>query len=145
MARVVVGMGYYPTHETLMEDKPTCPNCGSVYEIDGERGFYDDGNTITIECGDCEMELVVEVNVSYSYTIQHPQHCSVRGYHTRNSHRNNCLFCQQPLSCSCDLYDKCTHDLPLFDTDTVSLCGGCGCMTHTINGHCGKCSSVKTA
>lgn len=27
--------------------------------------------------------------------------------------------------------------------DEISLCESCHCMTHTINGHCGKCRAVK--
>ena len=26
---------------------------------------------------------------------------------------------------------------------TISLCKGCWCMTHTIDGHCGKCGRKK--
>lgn len=32
---------------------------------------------------------------------------------------------------------------PTFDTSQVSLCPNCGCMTHTIDGMCGKCGDAK--
>ena len=30
-----------------------------------------------------------------------------------------------------------------FDADKVSLCHACCCMTHTIDGKCGKCKAIK--
>ena len=34
-------------------------------------------------------------------------------------------------------------DKNMYDSEQISLCKNCYCMTHTINGKCGKCGANK--
>lgn len=113
-------MSFYPTDSTY-DDKPTCPNCGYEWDADYETVSYDDGGTVELECPDCGLELTCTTSVTYNFEIAHPSQCIVKGYHVPYvnisdnpiTNKHECLYCQQPLTCDCELHDHCTHNLAL--------------------------------
>jgi hypothetical protein len=117
----------FPTEDTHSDDGPICPNCGHQFDTsDGD--YYPSGMEATFEdeeCPECGIHIDISVSTSFTWQVEHPQHCSVRGYHspyvnvTDNpiTNKHECLYCQTPLTCDCTLHDHCTHNLkPLEET-----------------------------
>lgn len=103
-------MSYYPQPDTY-EDQPTCPGCGYVWSTD-DGGFYDE-NGYDLECPECELKLFCSPSVSWTFSIEHPNQCLVKGYHvpfiSEEHNKHECLYCHVPLTCDCTLHDHCTH------------------------------------
>lgn len=110
-------MSHYPQDETMNDNGPECPNCGFMFSTE-EGQFYPSGSEEYFEneeCPECEMKLNISVSTTYTWTIEHPQMCVVKGYHVpyinKEYKKHECLYCQQKLRCKCELHDRCKHQL----------------------------------
>lgn len=112
-------MSAFPTDSTY-DDKPVCPGCGHEWETD-EPEFFDE-NGFETTCPDCDLKLTINPSCSWSYSIDHPNQCEVRGHHVpwinAEYEKHECLDCQTPLTCDCTLHDKCTHNMKTLEEAT---------------------------
>lgn len=63
-------MGEAREHDTQLTRAPVCPWCGYLMQDAWELDLEGDGSTSTSDCGDCEREYKVTMELTVQYSTE---------------------------------------------------------------------------